>query len=591
MIKYNRVRTAAKLIAVFVLLLAISFSLYGCFGKPDTGSEESGAEDGTISKGKDINSVVLRDSETVYMYDDEGSVVTMYLTVRRGNSAENTNHSWADVNSYSIFDYLTLGADRYAVEAILKIGDENGPVMGEFGFGVNIPNAIVNVRGNTTSRAAQKSFKIEIKREKGSWRQQRTIALNKHPYDETRILNKLCYDLMKDIPDMISARTQFVHLYVKDETGEDAANAEYVDYGLFTQVEQMNRTYLENHGLDRNGHMYKIEYFEFFRYEDAIRLKTDPDYDIAKFEEVLEIKGNDDHAKLIKMLEDLNNYTMDIEDIFPKYFSEENYFTWMAFHILTGNIDTINRNFFLYSPLNSEKWYFISWDNDGSFSRTSAMYKGIYRDYGHEIGMSNYWGCVLHRRVLSKAAYREKLDKKIEEMRVYLSRERITGLIETYKPVVKSLIYSMPDVMYNYTTEERYDGLLDVLPDEIELNYELYKESLLRPMPFYIDRPSYEGDRIKYTWGIAFDFRGEDILYSVEIARDLAFTEMIAAYDNIRIPIVYTDDLETGQYFIRVKAVNESGYEQKAQDYYISENGKNYGVYVFYIQPNGKIDS
>ena len=52
----------------------------------------------------------------------------------------------------------------------------------------------------------------------GEWRGQRTIALNKHVSDVFRFRNKLAYDLMKDIPQMMSARTQFVHLYVKDTT-------------------------------------------------------------------------------------------------------------------------------------------------------------------------------------------------------------------------------------------------------------------------------------------------------------------------------------------------------------------------------------
>lgn len=59
-------------------------------------------------------------------------------------------------------------------------------------------------------------------------------------FEGLRFRNKLAYDLMKDIPQMISARTQFVHLYVKDET--EGGSGVFEDYGLFTQVEQMNKT-------------------------------------------------------------------------------------------------------------------------------------------------------------------------------------------------------------------------------------------------------------------------------------------------------------------------------------------------------------
>ena len=60
------------------------------------------------------------------------------------------------------------------------------------------------------------------------------------------------------------------------------------------------------HGLDKNGQLYKVNYFEFYRDEDVIKLADDPDYDQAKFEEKLEIKGDNDHTKLIAMLNDLN---------------------------------------------------------------------------------------------------------------------------------------------------------------------------------------------------------------------------------------------------------------------------------------------
>jgi spore coat protein H len=589
MILENKTAKVLKLCAFSVLIFALSFMFIGCIGSDDNSAASSNVNTDTADKVRS-KEITVKDNKKVYMHDEEGSVVTMYLTVRRGNNTENTNHSWNEVNSLSIFDYELLGVERFGVEGILKIGDENGPVVGEFGYGVNVPNAIVSIRGNTTSRAPQKSFKIEIKKDRGTWRSQRTIALNKHPYDHTRLLNKLCYDLEKDLPDMISARTQFVHLYVKDETGDNAASSKYEDYGLFTQVEQINKTYLANHGLDENGHLYKANQFEFHRSEDVIKLASDPDYDLKKFEEILEVKGNEDHTKLIKMLEDVNNYATDIKTVFEKHFDENNYFTWMAFNILTGNIDTMNRNFYLYSPLNSDKWYFIPWDNDGAFSRTVELYLGNEPNYGHEMGISNYWGFILHNRVLSDPGYRQKLDNKIEELRQYLTKERINGLLETYKPIVKTYLYSMPDIAYAEVTEDKYDGLLNALLDEIDINYKLYKESLEKPMPFFIDSPVLENEKIKYTWGASYDFKGEDIKYQVQIARDLEFKDIIATFENVDIPIVYTDKQATGQYFIRVKAVNASGKEQYAQDYYRTENTKHFGILVFYVQPDGTIE-
>ncbi len=114
----------------------------------------------------------------------------------------------------------------------------------------------------------------------------------------------------------------------------------------------------------------KINSFEFYRYEDVIKKEDDADYDQKKFEEYLEIKGNSDHSKLIEMLDTVNDYSIPIDEILNQYFDMENITYWMAYQILTGNVDTQNRNSYIYSPLNSDTWYFISWDNDGSFMRT-----------------------------------------------------------------------------------------------------------------------------------------------------------------------------------------------------------------------------
>ena len=148
-----------------------------------------------------------------------------------------------------------------------------------------------------------------------------------------------------------------------------------MDHGLYTQVEQPNKTALRAHGLDENGQLYKVNFFEFLRYGDVIRLKTDPAYDKTAFEQLLEIKGSDDHQKLIEMLDVLNDETSPMEDLFETTFDTENIAYWMAFQILLGNTDTQSRNMYLYSPLNSKRWYILDWDNDAMLSRTEWEYR------------------------------------------------------------------------------------------------------------------------------------------------------------------------------------------------------------------------
>lgn len=573
-----------RLIKYISFLSAACLLLTACSSKPKENS------DNTASGGTDINSLGITDSSAIYKDDDEDSVVTMYLTVREGNETDNTNHTWEEVNAHSVYYYQENNIDKYRVAGILQVGDENGPVMGMFGYGEFAPNCSVQMRGQTSTRSPQKSYKIEIKKNEGYWREQRTVVLNKHVYDSVRFRNKLSYDLLKNIPGAMSARTQFVHLYVKDETAS-GTGAGFEDYGLYTQVEQINKTYLKNHGLDENGQLYKATMFEFLRYADAIKETSDPSYDKSAFEKVLEIKGNDDHSKIIKMLNDLNNYSIPIETTFAKYFDEENYFTWFAFQLLTGNEDTTSQNFYLYSPQNGNKWFFISWDNDGAWSYAENInYKGVSTGYHYTLGISNYWGCVLHQRVLKSETLKNKLIAKMDELYKLITRDTVTKMVKTYSQITKKYLSQVPDNIYAPKNSEAFDEIIKMIPDEMDYNYQFFKTSLESPMPFFLGEPIAAAGKLTFNWDPAYDFDGEEITYKFELSNDYTFKTTINVQDNLVVPQTVTDLLSAGQYFYRVSCRNESGMAQTAMEMYRGEDDiKRYGIMSFYVNRDGTI--
>ncbi len=572
----------SRIIPFLCVILSILLMLAGCANKTDTDTS-------TASEIKNVDDVKVSDSSVIYQDDDDDSVVVMYLTVSQGNEADNTNHTWSEVNAHSIYYYQEKGIERYKVEGILQIGDENGPTQGLLGYGEFAPNCTVQIRGATSTRSPQKSYKIEINKNEGYWREQRTIALNKHVYDSVRFRNKLSYDLLKTIPGAFSLRTQFVRLYVKDLTEGDA-NATFQDYGLYTQVEQVNKTYLRNHGLDEFGQLYKATMFEFLEY-DAIKLKDDPAYDQKAFEEILEIKGDDDHSKLIAMLKDLNNYSIPIEEILQKYFDEENYFTWLAFQMLTGNTDTTSQNFYLYSPHNGNKWYFISWDNDGAWGYEEEIaYNNAPDGYNYTRGISNYWGSTLHQRVLKSESCRKKLDDKVNEIRELITKERISEMVDSYSAVTGRFLASAPDAVYAPLTMTEYNKILQMIPNEIDHNYEMYKTSLESPMPFYISEPTFSNDKTVFRWDPSYDFDNEEVTYKFELSKEYTFTTLISSQDNLRVAQAFTEKLAPGQYFIRLTSKNESGMTQTAMETYEGTDGIiRYGVIGFNVLADGTV--
>ena len=583
---------------VLGLGVALAGLCAGCAVLPDAGSAESAAGSQAAAGNKaadkvekapleDINSVHLRDNPELYTVYDDSGVVTMYLTVSRGNDSENTNHSWAQINHYSAYDYEAMDVPRYQVNALLQVGDENGPLPGELGYGVEAPNATVQIRGQTSSRYTQKNYKIKLKKNKGSWRGQRTIALNKHMSEGLRFRNKMAYDLIKGIDQMMGLRTQFVHLYVKDLTDSDTGA--FVDYGLYTQVEQLNKTALKAHGLDSTGQLYKVNFFEFYRYEDAIKLTTDPTFDQTKFDSYLETKGNSDHSKLIEMLEKLNDESQPMEKLLETYFDAENIAYWMAFQLLMDNADTQSRNMYLYSPQNSDTWYILDWDNDDMLRRKEYELIRFTDVESWEWGISNYWGNVLFRRCLQTASYREALDTAVQELHDYLNADRIEEMTAHYRTITEQYVWQMPDMEHLPLTRTQYDMVAKALPEEIEENYQQYPEGYHYPMPFYIGLPRIANGQLQLSWDSSYDFDAEDISYTVELARDYQFRQMVYREEHVVLPMTQTAAPAAGQYFIRVRATNASGYTQDAFDYYVIDSGKVYGVKCFYIQPDGTV--
>lgn len=575
-----------KRILSLVLTLVFIVSLCGCNGFDEAVDTNLGTkvDANDIDTSADIH---IRDKNLLYSQYDNTEIVTMYLTVSSGNKGEGTNHTWEEINTYSAYDYDEMGVERYKVAGLLQVGNKDGLVPGELGYGQIAPNCTVQIRGQSSSRNPQKNYKISIKDNKGDWRGQTTIALNKHQGDGLRFRNKLAFDLLSHIDELMGLRTTFVRLYVKDTTsGKDA---KFQDYGIYTQVEQLNKTALKAHGLDNRGHLYKVNYCEFYRYEDTIVLKDDPKYNLKKFEEILEVKGDDDHTKLINMLEAVNDFSVPIEKIIEEKFDMENIAYWMAFNLMVGNIDTQSRNFYIYSPQNIDRWYILPWDIDGMLRRTE--YKLVGRtDYEEwESGISNYWGNVLFQRCLKSEEFRKQLDLAVEDIKNILTPELVNSYVDDYATLLKPYVYSSRDLTYAPLTKKEYDKVVKGINAEIADNYNRYKDSLKKPMPFYIGTPQLKNDEYTVEWESSFDFKGEDITYTFELAKDYDFKNPIIKQIGLAIPTAKFGKLKAGQYFMRVKATNKSGETQYAFDYYRLELGKIYGTKSFYVDKNGKI--
>ena len=576
------------LLTVLTAILTVSV-MSGCRVVINEDAETGNVSDEPIVFSNSTVNYKLKDNKSLYENDDDNSVITMYLTVTKGNSSEATDHTWEEVNTYSVYYYEEKGVERYGVNGLLQVGDESGPKAGELGYGKQAPNCTVTIRGQSSSSYGQKNYKIKLKNNSEGWNGQMVINLNKHQGEGLRFRNKLMYDLQENLNDMVALRTQFVHLYVRDLTqGEDIG---FEDYGLYTQVEQANKNFLKAHGLDREGFLYKLNnIFEFYNY-DALKLASDPDYDEDDFTYYLKTKGDKDNSKLLKMIEDVNDSKLSGGEILKRWFDEDNVATWLAFNILLGSVDTQSRNTLLYSPLNVDKWFFINWDCDDSMNNYEREIRDLSAGEGWECGISNYWGNVFFRKILKDDGFREVLDKKMNELRELITEDKIRKMANEYAKVVKPYVFSGRDLLGEPLTEEEYDDVLEKFPEELDENYKAYLESLKKPMPFFIGKPALTDAGISFIWDPSYDFQSEDIYYDVTLADNYELKNPIFSKNDIYMnSVTYNKKLPEGQYFLNVKAKDTSGNEQYAFDYYVSsESIKYFGTICFYVDSKGNV--
>src|SRR5690606_28906329 len=278
-------------------------------------------------------SYALMDDKRLYVRDQDDTLKALYLTILPKKDGD-VSFDWYELNRQIDKE---LGKD---LEVIVQEGLPNGegPKAGMFQYGATKANASIAVRGNSAWSRVQKSYKLKFYADAGTYMDQERLNLNKHIDDMSRLRNKLSFDLMETLPDMTSLRTQFIQVYVKDLSNGEK-DAPYEDYGLYTHVEQPNKKFLKAHMLDPNGYLYKVKFFEFFRYPDQIRSKDDPAYDIATFERIFEVKGREEHDSLIEMLDAVNDYSIPIEQAVEKYFDLDDFLSWPAMNILMDNMD------------------------------------------------------------------------------------------------------------------------------------------------------------------------------------------------------------------------------------------------------------
>lgn len=252
--------------------------------------------------------------------------------------------------------YDSVLSDHYYKAGFVFSDGQNTDTLDNIGF---------RLRGNTSRYAKKKSFKISFNeyvpgRKYGGVKK---INLNGEHNDPTMIREKLFYDLWKKCG-MKERRTSFTKVFI---------NGRY--YGLYTNLEEMDKEWLERVYPDKSGNLYKCTWPA-----DLVFYGTDPQTyknmvnGTVTGGRVYDLQTNqaaDDYTHLVELISQLNqtpddSFTVHINQVL----NTGNFLKALALDVATGNWDDYGfnkNNYYLYdNPVNG-KFDFITYDPDNTF--------------------------------------------------------------------------------------------------------------------------------------------------------------------------------------------------------------------------------
>ncbi len=448
-------------------------------------------------------------------------VVRMDLRVvptNEGCTVENTsgctfNDLLADIN----------GVDDFKVEIPSHVQIAGLTDDGE------VTNAEIKQRGQFARQQPQKSFGVKLDSKDQLWRNERRFQLNKHFADNSRVRNKVAFDLMSLVPHLPSLRSQFVNLWIDSGAGPE-------DFGVFTHIEHVGKEYLVNRALNEDHNLYKVEFFRFSEKELAA-LQVD---ELGKplneeaFEGNLEIKRGEDHRALTRMLVDINDPAIDFDTVLDRYFNRNNVLMWMTVNVLLRQADAVTKNYYLYNPVGTERFYFLPWDYDGALNLEAVLTNGLSQD---ELVRRSYYGYARGSRnnFINKYLRQEGAHGRIVEAANYIRENYFTDaaineIALRNTTAIAPFMTRLPDSAFdNYSenSSSRFSQIVADLHNDLQFEYGI-------PLHPEMDEPiASTATTLNLRWTDAYDVTrlNTSFSYDVAISTSISFEPSTIVYE------------------------------------------------------------
>lgn len=265
--------------------------------------------------------------------------------------------------------YLTLPPDSLQVMLDELIKDRYIPAFFVYESSTRrdtVPMVGLRLRGNTSLYAAKKSFKISFNAfvDGQTYQEVRKINLRGQHNDPSLIREKLFFEAAAKIG-LPTPRASFVKLYINN-----------VYRGLYTNLEEIDKAWLDRTFGDNDGNLYKCTYPADLAYlgTDQAAYKeiyNNPNLAVRAYD-LMTNEIADDYTRFVEFILALNqpasnpNYTTQLGN----RLNVDNVLKAFALDIAAGNWDDYfynKNNYYLYDNPQNGKFEFFTFDTDNTF--------------------------------------------------------------------------------------------------------------------------------------------------------------------------------------------------------------------------------
>lgn len=215
----------------------------------------------------------------------------------------------------------------------------------------------VKYKGNSSynNAGAKKPFRIDLAEYIDNQQHDglKKLVLNNGFKDPTFLQEKLMLDFL-NAHGIAAPRCGFARLFVNDEYR-----------GLYTVVEDVNKTFLEDRFGNKDGNLFKGDPKGTLMWKGQDQTLYQGDYELKTNE------NENDWTDLIRFIDVLNHVpSAQLADSLPTYLNVDSWLNYWAAHNLFVNLDSYigsGHNYFLYHNTDTDQLEWITWDVNEAF--------------------------------------------------------------------------------------------------------------------------------------------------------------------------------------------------------------------------------